>query len=190
MSYAYSSYQQSSQHGGAQDNVNQIAQDLLTINNNAADFSFSGNASNGYSSGDVYSSGGEEYTSYGAGNAADSYSGFKLGNASASSAQSYDLSSVKANNLVVSSNNASLLRSNAIGSGNYVSEIEQQILRAQQPVQIAETEEITVNGERGVWANRGEVVNWRGVIPIEQYVINQDTNPEIITKRSAQSLEV
>ena len=92
--------------------------------------------------------------------------------------------------MVVSSNNASLLRSNAIGSGNYVSEIEQQILRAQQPVQIAETEEITVNGERGVWANRGEVVNWRGVIPIEQYVINQDTNPEIITKRSAQSLEV
>jgi hypothetical protein len=72
----------------------------------------------------------------------------------------------------------------------YRSDIEQQILRAQQPVQINESEEITVNGERGLWANKAEVINWRGVIPIEQYTINQDNNPEIITKRSNQHLEV
>jgi hypothetical protein len=82
-----------------------------------------------------------------------------------------------------------LASSGAIGSGNYVSEVENQILRAQQPIQINETEEISVNGERGIWANRAEVVNWRGQIPIEQYVINQDTNPEIITKRTTQQLE-
>jgi hypothetical protein len=76
------------------------------------------------------------------------------------------------------------------GQQRYRSDIEQQILRSQQPVQINESEEITVNGERGLWTNKAEVVNWRGVIPIEQYAINQDNNPEVITKRSNQHLEV
>ena len=74
--------------------------------------------------------------------------------------------------------------------GAFVSEIEQQILRGQAPVQLNEFEEITVNGERGLWTNKVESANWRGQIPIEQYPINQDTNPEIITKRTAQNVEV
>jgi len=32
------------------------------------------------------------------------------------------------------------------------------------------------------------VVNWRGVIPITEYIINEDANPEIITKRTEQQL--
>jgi hypothetical protein len=79
------------------------------------------------------------------------------------------------------------------GSGNsqhvFLSEIENSIIRSNQPIQINESEEITVNGQRGIWANRAEVVNWRGVIPITQYVINEDANPEIITKRSNQTLD-
>lgn len=71
----------------------------------------------------------------------------------------------------------------------YLSEIENSIIRSNQPIQINESEEITVNGQRGIWANRAEVVNWRGVIPITQYVINEDSNPEIITKRSNQTLD-
>lgn len=71
----------------------------------------------------------------------------------------------------------------------FLSEIENSIIRSNQPIQINESEEITVNGQRGIWANRAEVVNWRGVIPITQYVINEDANPEIITKRSNQTLD-
>jgi hypothetical protein len=66
--------------------------------------------------------------------------------------------------------------------------VETAILRSNIPIEINETEEITVNGERGIWANRAEVVNWRGVIPITEYIINEDLNPEIITKRTEQSL--
>jgi len=71
----------------------------------------------------------------------------------------------------------------------FLSEIEQAILRSADPITINESEEITVNGLRGIWANRAEVVNWRGAIPITQYLINEDSNPELITKRSVQLLE-
>jgi len=73
-------------------------------------------------------------------------------------------------------------------SGTILSEIEQAILRSNVPIDINETEEITVLGQRGIWANRAEVINWRGIIPITEYIINEDANPEIITKRSQQTL--
>ncbi|CAF0742505.1 unnamed protein product [Brachionus calyciflorus] len=72
---------------------------------------------------------------------------------------------------------------------NYISEIEQSILRSQAPININESEEITVLGHRGIWANKEEVTNWRGTIPISEYAINEDQTPEIITKRSQQQLE-
>jgi hypothetical protein len=72
----------------------------------------------------------------------------------------------------------------------YFSEIEASILRSNEtPVQIDETEELSVNGQRGIWANKSEVVNWKGPIPIEQYAINEDANPEILTKKVNQQLE-
>jgi hypothetical protein len=42
---------------------------------------------------------------------------------------------------------------------------------------------ITVNGITGVWINKEECLNWRGPIPLEQYKINQDSNPTIIRKK-------
>ena len=74
-------------------------------------------------------------------------------------------------------------------SAQYLSQMETAILRSQIPIEINETEEITVLGERGIWANKDEVVQWQGVIPITQYVINEDQHPEIITKKSTQHLE-
>jgi hypothetical protein len=71
----------------------------------------------------------------------------------------------------------------------YLSEIEQTMIRSSDPIQINASEEITVNGHRGIWANRAEVVNWRGPIPITQYAINEDASPEIITKRSTQTVD-
>lgn len=32
------------------------------------------------------------------------------------------------------------------------------------------------------------MVNWRGLLPITEYTINQDAQPEVITKRSNQQL--
>jgi hypothetical protein len=70
-----------------------------------------------------------------------------------------------------------------------LSEVEQAILRAAVPVELDETEQITVNGETGLWANRAEVNNWRGPVPIEEYQINADPNPDVVTKRTEQLLE-
>lgn len=39
----------------------------------------------------------------------------------------------------------------------YLSEVEAAILRSTVPINLNETEEITVNGQRGIWANRSEV---------------------------------
>lgn len=69
-----------------------------------------------------------------------------------------------------------------------LSSVEAAILRSTIPIDIVETEEITVNGQRGIWANRAETINWKGVIPISQYSVNEDSNPEVITKRSQQQL--
>ena len=62
------------------------------------------------------------------------------------------------------------------------------IIRSAVPIDVNETEVITVNGERGIWANKNEIANWRGHIPISQYAINDDPNPEIIRKRTEQQL--
>lgn len=74
------------------------------------------------------------------------------------------------------------------GSVNVLSEIEAAILRSSVPIDVNETEEITVNGERGIWANKAETINFRGVIPISHYAINDDPNPEIIRKKTDQKL--
>jgi len=88
-----------------------------------------------------------------------------------------------------SSNHPNNTHSHHSNHPGYLSEIESAILRADAPLELHDAEEITVNGERGLWANKAEVVNWRGEIPISEYLINQDQNPEIITKRTQQRLE-
>ncbi|CAF1078570.1 unnamed protein product, partial [Brachionus calyciflorus] len=72
---------------------------------------------------------------------------------------------------------------------NYKSEIEHVILNSREPVLLNESEEIQVNGHRGVWVNKSEVVNWRGEIPITQYPINEDPNPDLIIKQSDKHIE-
>ncbi len=52
-----------------------------------------------------------------------------------------------------------------------LSSVEAAILRSTIPIDIVETEEITVNGQRGIWANRAETINWKGVIPIRLELI-------------------
>ncbi|RNA41359.1 hypothetical protein BpHYR1_043584 [Brachionus plicatilis] len=73
-------------------------------------------------------------------------------------------------------------------TSNYISEIEQAIIRSQAPIQIDESEEITVLGQRGIWANKQEVINWNGALSLKEYSINEDADPEIVTKRTDHSV--
>lgn len=74
-------------------------------------------------------------------------------------------------------------------SSTNLSELEQSILRSNEPIEIDTSEEIEVPGHRGLWANKHEVIDWREEIPLAQFQINQDQNPDIITKRSGVHLE-
>jgi hypothetical protein len=70
-----------------------------------------------------------------------------------------------------------------------LSNIEAAILRSSSPIKIKEGEEIEVNGQRGIWANKIEQMNWSGDIPLKDYQINQDNHPEIIKKTFKRHLE-
>ena len=70
-----------------------------------------------------------------------------------------------------------------------LSQTEEAILRSKNPIHINDFDEITVLGQTGIWANKEEVQNWRGPVPISQYCLNEDPCPEIITKKPDQDLE-
>lgn len=68
-------------------------------------------------------------------------------------------------------------------------DVETAILRSIEPIEINETEEIRIGDEKGIWANKSEVLSWRGERPISDYAINVDPNPEIIKKKSKHNLK-
>lgn len=70
-----------------------------------------------------------------------------------------------------------------------LSEMEAAILRSTSPIEINETEEIEINGQRGIWLNKCEQIGWRGEIPLTEYSINQDQNPEVIKKNIRKQLD-
>jgi len=67
--------------------------------------------------------------------------------------------------------------------------LEQAIRTATVPIPTNESEEVSALGYRGLFLNRGQVMNWTGPVPINKYPINQDANPEVITKASGQPVE-
>jgi hypothetical protein len=67
---------------------------------------------------------------------------------------------------------------------DYFSEIENKIYKSTNPIDTNETEEITINGYKGLWLNKSEILNWSGHLPISQYPINDDQNPKIVRKLS------
>ena len=80
-------------------------------------------------------------------------------------------------------------QSNSGTKAEYFSETEASILRSKEPITIDSTEEITALGQRGIWANKKEVTNWKGDVPITEYFLNEDSNPEIIFKKANNKLE-
>jgi hypothetical protein len=90
--------------------------------------------------------------------------------------------------------NATLLETSSTSfSGKVIStaysKIEDAVLSATRPLDVIENEIITVNGQTGLWANKTEVLNWRGELPISEYKINDDQNAEIIRKRNDQVVQ-
>ena len=73
-------------------------------------------------------------------------------------------------------------------SGGFLSALEEAILKANNPLEVEEGEELTVVGQTGKWINKQEILKWRGEIPITQYIINEDSNPEVIRKKTQQQL--
>ena len=41
-------------------------------------------------------------------------------------------------------------------------------------------DEINVLGQHGIWLNKNEIKNWKGSIPLNNYLINEDNNPNLI----------
>lgn len=63
------------------------------------------------------------------------------------------------------------------------SQLEQAVIEAREPIETNETEKITVGPFHGTFLNKREVEQFRGPVPVEQYPINEDHNPEVIHKR-------
>ena len=91
------------------------------------------------------------------------------------------------NSAFISTSTKNLLRTNSYNAG-YLSIIEQAIIEATQPINVIESEEVTVGSHTGRWINKEEIIGWNGVVPINQYEINIDQNPTVIRKKSNQNL--
>lgn len=57
------------------------------------------------------------------------------------------------------------------------------ILRANAPIEIQDTELITIQGETGELLNKDDFINWAGPIPLSDYPLNEDASPEIVRKK-------
>ena len=71
--------------------------------------------------------------------------------------------------------------------------LEDLILTTVEPLEINSTDEIVVDGHCGIWVNQTETERWRqssltSMPPLEAYPINQDAEPELITKPTRQKI--
>lgn len=70
-----------------------------------------------------------------------------------------------------------------------LNDFETSILRATQPIEISDDDEITVLGEKGIWVNKKEAKDWKGSVDLSDYQLLEDSNPKVIKKKNSQSLE-
>ena len=65
----------------------------------------------------------------------------------------------------------------------FPSQIENEIINAEDPIDVVESEQINVNGEIGIWINKAESEAFTGPIPINKYPINRDPAPQVLHKK-------
>jgi hypothetical protein len=75
-----------------------------------------------------------------------------------------------------------------VNNSKQASNVEAAILAATKPFEIAEKEIININGISGLWTNKSEAENWNGPLPLKEYPINNDSEPEVIKKRTDQTI--
>ena len=70
------------------------------------------------------------------------------------------------------------------------SSIADKILNAASPIEVdKEAESITVNDLSGIHVNKSDEQNWTSTVPIENYSINVDPNPEVVHKTNEAVVE-
>jgi hypothetical protein len=62
------------------------------------------------------------------------------------------------------------------------------VLKSSRPLELGETELVTVHGEKGLLVNKSDIATWRGELPLSEYKLNEDPNPEVIRKQSDQTI--
>jgi hypothetical protein len=69
-------------------------------------------------------------------------------------------------------------------SSQFHSQVEQALRNAQQPIHFPQATQVRQVGQySGLHLNQNEEQQFRGSIPLSQYQINQDPNPEVIRKQ-------
>ena len=92
-------------------------------------------------------------------------------------------SSSATNNIASLIGNSTNFNSSASAS-TYRSEIENAILNAREPLRNLSSRDIYEKGPyRGIYLNKHEVDLWRGPVPIDQFQLYHDPNPEIVKRR-------
>lgn len=75
--------------------------------------------------------------------------------------------------------------SSSISGSRFISEIEQAIIKSENPIPFKATEKIKVNGIKGILLNKNEVSKIKN---IDQYELNNDPNPQVIRKKPNKKL--
>jgi hypothetical protein len=68
-------------------------------------------------------------------------------------------------------------------TSEYFSQSEKKIIDSLEPIETAEKSEIEVFGQRGIWLNKSEEMEWKGDRPLSDYPLNLDLNPKTIRKK-------
>lgn len=94
----------------------------------------------------------------------------------------------KPGNVITVSSREVLPNRKQVYVNDQLSELEKQIINSANPIVIDETQEISANNISGIWLNKSDNDNWAGPIPLEEYKINSDPNPQIVTKTPLEKL--
>jgi len=70
-----------------------------------------------------------------------------------------------------------------------LNEFEAALIRSNNPIDIREKGQITVNGQTGIWCNKNQCEKWKGDLNLSEYEIFNDPNPQIIYKKPTEQLQ-
>ena len=63
------------------------------------------------------------------------------------------------------------------------------MLKSKTPIEIPNPKEVSHMGVSSVLVNKSEIENWKGEMDVDQYQLNEDSNPEFVFKKSNKKVE-